>query len=358
MALKITPPGQAKSVETLRVLIYGEPGVGKSSFGFTCKRPLVLDFDNGSFRSDFEMRGTRINIESWDDISTLMRTHVDVLAAHDTIVIDTVSTCLDYLGAHLIKLNYKNGNGRGGLSQLGYGALAVDFRGWISQLRELGKDIVMVAQHVDKQEGDGTKKRPKAQGQTAAFIIEMSDYVGFAHIAGGHRMLGFKPTDDYYAKGQRDVNLVQVPDYNTQQTFGGDLIAHMKKLVNRASEESGNIAQIVADWESAIETWTNLEHFNGNMQTVLALPDNVRAQVTGIVSKRRKQLGFEYDKATRSFVAATNTPAPAPAPAPTPEAPPASIQAVAPHAPAPAPAVAAPTPAPAPAPAPANPLEF
>lgn len=301
MALTITRAGQAKTVSTLRVLIYGEPGVGKSSFGFTCSRPLLLDFDNGSFRSDFEMQGTRLNIDSWEDIAELMKKHGNLIVEHDTIVIDTVSTCLDYLGAYLIKLNYKNGNGRGGLSQLGYGALAVDFRGWITQLRSLGKNIVMVAQHVDKQEGDGTKKRPKAQGQSAAFIIEMSDYVGFAHIAGGNRVLGFKPTDDYYAKGQRGIDLVHVPDYNTGKDYGAKLLANMLSLLNRASEESADVASVVADWHATIESWTCAEDFQRGIEGLRTLQDGVLQQVAGLVRKRREALNVSYDEKTKTF---------------------------------------------------------
>lgn len=319
MALTITQPGQAKTVDTLRITIYGEPGVGKSSFGFTCKKPLLLDFDNGSYRSDFEQQGTRINIDSWDDIADLMRNRGDILAAHDTIVIDTVSTCLDYLGAHLIKLNYKNGNGRGGLSQLGYGALAVDFRGWISQLRLMGKSIIMIAQHVDKQEGDGTKKRPKAQGQSAAFVIEMSDYVGFAHIAGGHRVIGFKPTDDYYAKGQRGIELVQVPDYNTRRDFGAVLMADMLSQLNRSSERNAEAAAAVADWEATIQSWTSAADFQKAITVVLALPQGIKEQVLAIVKKRREALGVSYDASTKTFI---DPQAPTePTPQPTPEVP-------------------------------------
>lgn len=45
MALRIISANEPMKVDQLVVTIYGQPGVGKTSLGFTAESPLLLDFD-------------------------------------------------------------------------------------------------------------------------------------------------------------------------------------------------------------------------------------------------------------------------------------------------------------------------
>jgi hypothetical protein len=51
MALKIVRSSDPIRVERLNLVIYGPPGVGKSSLAFTADTPLLLDFDQGAHRA-------------------------------------------------------------------------------------------------------------------------------------------------------------------------------------------------------------------------------------------------------------------------------------------------------------------
>lgn len=354
MALTIIPPAGAIPVNTLRILYYGQPGTGKSSIGYTHRNPIVLDFDRGAHRSEFSSLGTKVRIDTWSDLDTLAR-ETNNFDGYDTIVIDTISKCIDYLIADIIQKNPKSGNGRGSLSMSGWGELASAFKNWLMRLTTQGKDVVMIAQHVEEKEGDNTRKRPKAQGKQAlALILEEADFVGYVHMNEGKRSIGFAPTDDYFGKDSARFGVTVMPDFHTVQTYGEDLIVKMKSALTRITAEKADIIGKVAEWRDTIDGFTTPDEFNAFLPAMQAMQDGpVKLQVQSLIKARRTALGIVWNNEARRFEIAPQEPTPAPqatAPAPQVATPPPASAPVEAPAPAPAPepaaaAVAAPEPA-------------
>lgn len=340
MALNIIKPTESIPVDNIRVLFYGEPGAGKSSLGYTCKNPLVLDFDRGGHRTEFSSYGTTVRIDSWPDIMMLAR-ETSNYAGYDTIVIDTISKCLDYLTAEIIRMNPKSGNGRGSLSMSGWGDLASAFKGWIHGLIVSGKDVVMIAQHVDEKDGDRIKKRPKAQGKQAlALILEEADFLGYVHIIDGNRCIGFKPNEDYYGKDSARLGVVSIPDFHSNTKYSSELMYSMKDALRRITAEKSLIIEQVTVWHDTISGFTTAAEFNQVLPQIKDIPEGpVKQQVNSIVRSRRIDLNLGWDKENGVF-----TP-----PAPKPVTP-------VPQAQAPATAQV-PAQAPPPVPAPAEPVD-
>ena len=63
------------TVEHPLFLIVGQPGIGKSSLGYSCAEPLLLDFDGGAYRA--VNRRDTWPISAWSDAAMLLE-HVDV----------------------------------------------------------------------------------------------------------------------------------------------------------------------------------------------------------------------------------------------------------------------------------------
>ena len=99
MALNIIRATDAVKVTILKVLLYGQPGLGKTSLAFTCNAPLCLDFDKGAYRS--KQRKDALDIGTWSDVVELMRTPA-ALAPYQTIIVDTVGRCLDEITRHIL----------------------------------------------------------------------------------------------------------------------------------------------------------------------------------------------------------------------------------------------------------------
>ena len=96
MTLNITKPSDAIPVKSINVLIYGTPGIGKTSIACSANNPLLLDFDKGAHRSAF--RCDTLLVDDWHQVASL---NPKDIAQYDTIILDTVGRLLDLLTARL-----------------------------------------------------------------------------------------------------------------------------------------------------------------------------------------------------------------------------------------------------------------
>jgi hypothetical protein len=79
--------------ERLRVLLFGEPGVGKTTFGLTWPRPFVIDTDGGLISGAIQgMEGISFEPTGWGDFEALYWWAKERRDRFDTIVIDSVTT--------------------------------------------------------------------------------------------------------------------------------------------------------------------------------------------------------------------------------------------------------------------------
>ena len=51
MALKIVTAAEPIIVKNIKLVIYGDAGLGKTSLGYSAKNPLLIDFDKGAHRT-------------------------------------------------------------------------------------------------------------------------------------------------------------------------------------------------------------------------------------------------------------------------------------------------------------------
>ena len=84
----------------LNILIYGDPGIGKTTLANTAPNPLVLDFDRGSHRASHR-RGNVVQFDSWSDIINSQKELQELIAKHDSIIIDTAGTMIELMQMYL-----------------------------------------------------------------------------------------------------------------------------------------------------------------------------------------------------------------------------------------------------------------
>ena len=94
--LKIVKASEPIVIKQIVTVIYGQPGIGKSTLGFTSKDPLLLDFDKGSYRA--ANRKDTVQIDSWKDITQITKKDLD---PYKTVIVDTAGRALDFLTAVL-----------------------------------------------------------------------------------------------------------------------------------------------------------------------------------------------------------------------------------------------------------------
>ena len=86
----------------LKIVLYGEPGVGKTSLAFTSSNPVLFDHDKGIQRSVGRKDSARF--DTWEEVMELV--DGGALKDYDTLITDTGGSLLDKLIAkYVIKLD-------------------------------------------------------------------------------------------------------------------------------------------------------------------------------------------------------------------------------------------------------------
>ena len=298
MSIKIIKGTDAIPVEHPVFLIFGQPGIGKSSLGYSCETPLLLDYDKGAHRA--ANRRDTLQIDQWGDVAELLASP-ETLAPYATVVKDTVGRCLDVITADIAATDPKKAPG-GNLSQQGWGVLKNRFRSHVSALRALGKDVLLIAHDKEDKDGDSRIVRPDIVGGSYGEVMKVADFVGYLYMSGKDRILDFSPTDRWVGKNPGGWAPFKVPPVGKAQDFMAGLFIQGREALGKISEGSAKVAQAVEDWRANIETFTSPEECTHAIPEITKLPAVAQPQVKKLLMDRAKALGFEWSAASKGFV--------------------------------------------------------
>ena len=288
-------------------LIFGQPGIMKTSLAYSAKNTLLLDFDRGAHRA--ANRGDTLVIDSWGDVAELLE-HRDALEEWNTVAIDTVGRCLDVMTADIIRETPKYGPG-GNLSMQGWGVLKKRFQTFMATLRTLGKDVVLIAHDKEDKDGDTRIVRPDIAGGSYGEVMKVADFVGYAYMAGKDRVLDFNPTDRWIGKNPAGWAPFKVPPVAKATTFMAGLLDQGREALGHISEESAAITKQVAVWREKLDGLTTPAQLNEQIPLVNAIESAVvQPQVKKLLLDRSRALGFTFDAKAKQFVAPVNQPEP------------------------------------------------
>jgi phage nucleotide-binding protein len=228
--MKLEEPSEMREEQPIACLIYGQPGIGKTTLALSAPNPLLIDLENGQRRVEERFRKTRLNVSSYQDVlDILIDPSIDKF---DSIVIDPLGKLIDYMGEWLIAKNWKYARADGSLSLQGWGALKVKVSELIRLLFRKNKYLIFVAHDTEDKTTQGEKYiRPKINGSGKDIISDL-DLMGYMFMSNGKRMLGLTPTDSYYAKNSFNLpSLIEVNDTANGNTFFVD------KIISKVNEK-------------------------------------------------------------------------------------------------------------------------
>lgn len=170
---------EPSSKPSILMVVYGEGGVGKTTFAATAPRPIIADCENGS--KYFGLRGIEADvalIENWSDMQEFLE--VALTDKYDTVIIDPIGELMEKLIRYMItkadsKLVQKDGNP----TMAGWGWLKQTMRNFLKVMRDSGKNVVVVA-HVQEKDDEGRiVKRPMVATRLSEELVNMVDVVGY-----------------------------------------------------------------------------------------------------------------------------------------------------------------------------------
>ncbi|OTG81529.1 ATP-binding protein [Acinetobacter sp. ANC 4648] len=302
MAINIITADQPLLVQAIIVYLYADPGLGKTSIGFTGDKAISFDFDKGSHRTGELRRGAVVQVQQWADVANLT---ANDLEPFNTIVIDTVGAMLESIKTHLM-LNSTNKQKDGSLKLKAQGLANNIFKQYVNSLIASGKDVVFIAHASEDQSGDQVIYRPDLGGKNRNELYRIADIMGYlTTVTTGEgrnaRVISFKPCPTHHAKNAGglggDTGEVWVPDLKTNPNFLADLIKQAKDHINtltpdqlatmKALEELGN-------WE---QSCTEVQHA-GDLQQLTESLDKSHIyyqSMRQMMLQAAKNLGCTFD---------------------------------------------------------------
>jgi len=295
MKLIIKKPTDAIVMSGVQVLLYGSPGVRKSSFSFTAPNPILFDFDNGMRRVDAKYRGQYLSFDQINTWEKLVEIRPEDLKEFDTIIFDPIGKLMSICTAFVAAQNVKNRMSSGVLTQTGWGTLGMTMRNWLAPFKASGKNIVSISHDKEEKDGDNLIKRPDIAGQLRGQIMSDADFIGYMMVSGGQNMVCFSPSDNWYGKNSCGLP-AQIPIASTSLA---QIFEQYTTTVNAQSEEYQSYRDQLTEWMDrlyAIENEDDLNYFIESCSemkasdmwlmdagTLIAVASNEKAMGMGLV---------------------------------------------------------------------------
>lgn len=316
----IKNPSEIEEKKNLVMMVYGEPGIGKTTLAMSAPGPVLIDTDGGVSRTHTAHRCPTVQVSKWEDVNGAL----DEIASgpYKSILIDTVGKLLDYMGDFIIRNNPKMRKFDGNLSLQGYGVRKQMFREFIKRCMIMGRNVIFIAHAEEQKVDEQFVVRPIVGGSSMADILMELDLLGLLVNIGGKRLLlwGNDGTTSFaksfYAKNTCFLpNVMEVPavaDAEGNITRANDYLAGVldtyAEFQKRKEDTNASYAKLIGEVSERIAACKTDKDLN-TLRKEFAddgfghIYDSKLVSGTKLMAKAR-ELGFTYDKVKAKFVKA------------------------------------------------------
>ena len=297
----------------INYLLYGAPGTGKTTLGYSAPDSLLINLDMGAHRVKPEHRAGKDTsvCKTFDEVKA------DVEYAkgkYKTIVIDTGGALVEMLKQYVIDHpgDFKGGaKAMGGISLQGYGFVKTLWNDFTRQLRQNFNVVYIFHEQGEKNGDDGTFYSIVVEGAAKNTVWQSADLAARLFINNGQRYLGFTPTEQYSAKACFGISgLVQVPELKDGQP--NDFLTKLfAKVRQNLEEESKTLSKDHAEYEEVMdavkricEGITNIDSVQGAFEAFNSMDHVLTSKKEGMamIKKRLAEIGVKWDKANNTWV--------------------------------------------------------
>lgn len=324
----VKPENMSFADKKFNVIIYGAPGVGKTTLALSAPAPLLIDCDRGLGRVRADCRRDSVTAESYAEILEDLQS--PQMRDYQTVIVDTGGSFVTMLQDWAIAKNPKlYARKDGSLSMQGFGVVKSEFLRFSEMLRvTLRKNVVMVFHSAEDKKDEKTVQRLMCEGAAKNLVWLPADFGGYVEFGDSGRQVSFAPGETFFAKRtygiQPRYSVPDIPplapnDFLTRLfaeaqaniQADADALADVKRKYAEAVAKGREIVSAVTDAESAQAAADSIQHLNHAMTS---LPE-----VRALFVRRLKEVGVRYDAIHQAYVsiaplsvpvAATENPAP------------------------------------------------
>lgn len=307
-------PSELAYNSTIKALVYGQPGLGKSTLALSTPNPVLFDFDGGIQRVNGAFQCPTLQVQNWNEVLQALQELETQSNDYKTIVIDTAGKMLDYMSTYIIQQDNRLGKRDGSLTLQGFGARKIMFINFLKRVSMMGKHVIFVAHEREEKDGDIRIVRPEIGGSSAGDLIKELDLVGYMQAIGNKRTISWTPQEKFYAKNT--CNLPPMQEIPVIIDAQGKIIGHNEFMSNifdnydsylkQESNTRKEYDELISEIEGEVACISDAEQANSY---VLSMKDKKQiwdsnAHAKSLITDRCKELGLKFNKNTKKYEAA------------------------------------------------------
>ena len=198
----VTPENMTFDNKKFSMILYGSPGVGKTTLAVSAPDPLLIDFDRGMSRIKAQHRKAAIFCDTYEEV--LKDLSSPDLKNYQTIVVDTGGSFITFLQDWAMRADPKvNRQKNGAISLKGFGAVKSEFIRFTNYVKDtLNKNLIYVFHSQEQIDKDGNpQQRLMCEGAAKNIVWTPCDFGGYLQMIGDRRDICFTPEQEFFAKG-------------------------------------------------------------------------------------------------------------------------------------------------------------
>lgn len=292
---------------TIKMMVYGQAGMGKSTYALSAPKPLLLDFDNGVKRINLAhlQDVDTVQITSWYDVQNVLK---EDLSPYQTIVVDTIGKMMDFIlqfvcGSRIPQRNDWN-------------PINAQFSWFVRELSSLNKHIIFVAHRDTRQEGDNIVFIPALREKSYNSIVTELDLLGYIEAKSDKgivkRTITFDPTNRN--DGKNTCNLPSVMEIPTIINSNGQpiakntivtdfIISPYLKMLQQKKETTEKYDKVMEEIKEQVELVTDAESINSLLSRLGEFQHIGSSMVAAkvLINNKAKALGLVPNKETKTY---------------------------------------------------------
>lgn len=308
----VRPESMDFSKQTFSAIIYGSPGVGKTTLALSAPNPVLIDFDDGVSRVRASHRAPTIVCSNYEEV--LNDIDSPEMKEFDTIIIDTGGSFVTFLKDWAFRTKTDAKTKAGQFNSLkGFGYVKSEFASFTDKIKAvLKKNVIYVFHSVEQADKDGNPiQRLMCEGSCRNTVWNPCDFGGYVQMIGSKRMICFSPTQEYFAKGTHGITgeiPIPVLDDKTPNDFMTKLFEKARASIISENEAFGpqkkQYEETMGDVRAILEGVTDLETANMALAAISDMEHALtsKKEAGAMLNAKAKELGLKYDGKAKAYV--------------------------------------------------------
>ena len=309
----VSPENMSFSDKKFSMILYGSPGIGKTTLALSAPNPVLIDFDRGLSRVRSQHRKPAIFCDTYEDVLNDLES--PEMKQFQTIVVDTGGSFVTYLQDWAMRTNpAQNRQKNGAISLKGFGAVKMEFARFTNYVKDtLNKNLIYVFHSMEQFYKDGNpQQRLMCEGAAKNIVWTPCDFGGYVQMIGGRRVVCFTPEQEFFAKGCHGIKgQIAVPELGI--TDANDFISRLfEQAKANIAAEAAEFAPVKEQYDRVMETVHAMVNSVVDVETAnraandlpgLAHALTSKKEASALLTEKARSLGLTYSKSAGGYIA-------------------------------------------------------